>query len=480
MKEDSIETISIKAARNLTHTAKTRPMMVAQSPKLLTKLLSWKEVPGGTLRINRTKLIFKGTGLIPIEFGDGGVPVVTPDALKQVPLFYNLDGKIISKMVENLKIEQFAIDTELIAEGEDRDKMYILASGKAEMTKIGKHEEMLRLKVIGPGEFFGEDELVADKEADFTITTLTETTFLTLSVTDLKSILSSSKKLKADFDTAIEEAMRIKELTDDFGEHRVELKAGHMGVEELPLTYIDYIEEPVEIPMNVIQTVLKVHTRVSDLYNNPINQLQMQLQTTMQYMYEKQEWMLINDPHFGLLANCHPSMRIQPRYGSPTPDDLDALLSLAWKQPSFFLAHPRTIAAFERECTWRGTPPPHVTIMGQTVITWRGIPLIPSDKVEVNGQTVSRHGPGKSSIILIRAGDEDIQGVTGLYQVGIPGEVAPGFSVRMMSIDNKAIASYLMTLYFSLAILTEDAVAVLENVEVGYYHDYTARKPKLK
>jgi hypothetical protein len=47
-------------------------------------------------------------------------------------------------------------------------------------------------------------------------------------------------------------------------------------------------------------------------------------------------------------------MRISTRYGAPTPDDLDELLDLVWKKPAFFLAHPKAIAAFERESIWRG------------------------------------------------------------------------------------------------------------------------------
>ena len=31
-------------------------------------------------------------------------------------------------------------------------------------------------------------------------------------------------------------------------------------------------------------------------------------------------------------------------------------------------------------------------------------------------------------------------------------------------------------LYFSCAVLTDDALGVLENVEVGHYHDYEHRK----
>jgi ABC-type uncharacterized transport system auxiliary subunit len=55
-----------------------------------------------------------------------------------------------------------------------------------------------------------------------------------------------------------------------------------------------------------------------------------------------------------LLKNIDDSQRIQTRNGRPTPDDLDELLSKVWKEPSFFLAHPRAIAAFQREATRRG------------------------------------------------------------------------------------------------------------------------------
>jgi hypothetical protein len=41
-----------------------------------------------------------------------------------------------------------------------------------------------------------------------------------------------------------------------------------------------------------------------------------------------------------------------------------------------------------------------------------------------------------------------------------------------MGINRKAIASYLISLYCSSAILTHDALGVLENVEVARYHVY--------
>ncbi len=71
----------------------------------------------------------------------------------------------------------------------------------------------------------------------------------------------------------------------------------------------------------------------------------------------------------------------------------------------------------------------------------------------------------------MRVGEKD-QGVIGLHQTGIPGEVMPSLSVKFMGINQKAVASYLVTKYFSCASLTADALGVLENVEVDYFHEY--------
>jgi hypothetical protein len=89
--------------------------------------------------------------------------------------------------------------------------------------------------------------------------------------------------------------------------------------------------------------------------------------------------------------------------------------------------------------------------------------LIPTDKLKIID--------GKSNILLLRTG-ESRQGVVGLYQPNLTDELSMGLSVRFMGINHKAIASYLVSLYCSLAILTDDAIGVLENVEIGNYYDY--------
>lgn len=232
---------------------------------------------------------------------------------------------------------------------------------------------------------------------------------------------------------------------------------------ELPATFVDYEEWGREYVLNAVNTVVDVHTRVSDLYSSPHNQIKEQLRLTIEVVKERQESELINNKEYGLLNNVAKSQTIKTRNGRPTPDDLDDLLSKVWKEPAFFLAHPKAIAAFGRECTRRGVPPPTVSLFGSQFITWRGVTLIPSDKLPIQN--------GKSKILLLRVG-ESKQGVVGLYQPNLPGQQTMGLSVRFMGINHKAIASYLVSLYCSLAVLTDDAIAVLEDVGVDHYYDY--------
>lgn len=229
---------------------------------------------------------------------------------------------------------------------------------------------------------------------------------------------------------------------------------------DLPTTFVDYEENPREYLLSAVNTVLDVHTRVSDLYSVPHNQVTEQLRLTIEIVKERQESELINNSEYGLLRNIAPSQRIKTRTGPPTPDDLDELLSKVWKEPGFFLTHPRAIAAFGRECTRRGVPPPTVSLFGSQFLTWRGIPLFPSDKVGIEGD--------KTSVVLVRTG-ESRQGVVGLFQPNLQGSQSPGLSVRFMGINHKAIASYLISLYCSLAILTDDAAAALDDVDISKY-----------
>src|ERR1700721_2123463 len=198
---------------------------------------------------------------------------------------------------------------------------------------------------------------------------------------------------------------RVNKVKND---QEIEVACGSRDERTLPQTFVDYVETPREYTLSAITTVVDVHTRVSDLFSHPHDQIREQLRLTVEKVKERQEAELINNADYGLLNNVDPGLKVAARGAAPTPDDLDELLSRIWKEPAFFLAHPRAIAAFGRECTFRGVPPPTVTLFGSPFLTWRGIPLLPPDKIGVGDD-------GKSSILLLRTGEKK-RGVVGLFQ----------------------------------------------------------------
>ena len=425
MAESNLQrSVTTATARRLATTTKTAPQMGSITPRLLLKLLPWVQVSGGTFRVNRTKVELRKNDRLPIQYVNG-VPSFTAKNLKAIPLFSEFDDEILNRLVSSFEAKD-------------------------------------------------EADLLDEQESTVSVRAITPTVFLGLKLKELIKFIKEVPDFRDTFEKAVDKQLRLKASVNDNGEKHIDLVSGHEEDNIIPETYIDYEENPTEYSLNTLQTVVRVHTRVSDLYNNPYNQLEEQLRLSIESIKERQEWELINNKNFGLLSAVNPAYRITTRYGSPTPDDLDELLSLVWKEPAFFIAHPRAIAAFERECTWRGVPPVTTDLFGTRVILWRGVPLIPSDKVEVEGQYLTGRGVGTTKIILVRVGEKN-QGVIGLHQSGIPGEIAPSLSARLMGLDKFGVASYLLTKYFSLATLTDDAIAVLENVEVGYYHDYQHR-----
>ena len=253
---------------------------------------------------------------------------------------------------------------------------------------------------------------------------------------------------------------RVNQALDD----PFSLKCSPDPGEDLPVGFSDYEPNPREYVLTSVTTTIEVDSRISDLFRSPMDQVKEQLTLAIDKMKERQENEILHNRFYGLLNNVDPDMRISPRRGAPTPDDLDELIATVWKEPAFFLAHPRAIAAFGRECTRRGVPPPTVTLFGSPFLTWRGLPLVPSNKLPVKDN--------KTTILLLRTGERK-RGIVGLFQPGLPGEVSPSLSVRLMGINQQGAAMYLISLYCSVAIMTHDALGALVDVQIDHFHEYT-------
>ncbi|HEX3781653.1 MAG TPA: family 2B encapsulin nanocompartment shell protein [Pseudonocardiaceae bacterium] len=445
------------AARNLATTTKSVPQMQGISSRWLLKMLPWVHVPGGAYRVNRRLTYTVGDGRVTFVTTGSEVRVI-PAELGELPALRDYDdADVLSALAGRFQQREFSPGDVLVAEGDHADQVFLLAHGKVNKIGAGKYGDQTVLDVLTGGDYFGEQVLVdAETNWEFTAKALTSGTLLALPRRAFEELTEQSETLRAQI--VLFQASAAVEANRN-GEASIDLASGHTGETELPGTFVDYDESPREYELSVAQTVLRVHSRVADLYNEPMNQTEQQLRLTIEALRERQEYELINNTDFGLLHNADLDQRIATYSGPPTPDDLDELLALVWKEPAFLLAHPKAIAAIGREFNRRGLYPDSVDVNGHKVPAWRGIPIFPCNKIPITEQRTS-------SIFLLRTGEQS-QGVIGLHQTGIPDEYQPSLSVRFMNISEKAIISYLVSAYYSAAVLVPDALAVLEDVEIG-------------
>ncbi|MFI9306321.1 family 2B encapsulin nanocompartment shell protein [Streptomyces triculaminicus] len=444
------------AARQLATTTKSVPQMRGISSRWLLRVLPWVQVSAGTYRVNRRLTYTVGDGRV--EFVSTGSEVrVIPPELGELPLLRGFaDAETLEALADAFVQREYAAGDTLVAEGQPADHVFLIAHGKLARTGTGKYGDETSLGTLADGDYFGERvPLEPDATWHFTVRAVTRCTVLALPLQAFQELADRSESLRTH---VAEFADRSTPPANKRGEADIAVTSGHSGEPAITGTFVDYELAPREYELSVAQTILRVHTRVADLYNEPMNQVEQQLRLTIEALRERQEHEMVNNREFGLLHNADLGQRIHTRGGPPTPDDLDELLSRR-RKTQYLLAHPRTIAAFGRECNSRGLYPQNIDVLGTAVRSWRGVPLLPCNKIPVSET-------GTSSIIAMRTG-EDNQGVVGLHQTGIPDEYQPSLNVRFMGINEQAVSSYLVSAYYSAAILVPDALGVLEDVEIG-------------
>lgn len=448
------------AARNLATTTKSAPQMQEITSRWLLRMLPWVETKGGTYRVNRRLSYTDGDGRIDFV-QDGATVRVIPRELGELALLRGFDDvEVLTALASRCVQRDFRAGEVLVERGAPSEHIHLIAHGRISQTSVGQYGDEVAVAVLAGGDRFGENALLDGAGGwDYTATAETSGTLLTLSRADFAAVLSSAPSLRAH----IREFSALpQQRQNKHGEAEIAMSAGHTGEAELPGAFVDYEAKPREYELSIAQTVLRVHTRVADLYNEPMNQTEEQLRLTIEALRERQEHELVNNREFGLLHNADFKQRIQTHSGPPTPDDLDELLCRR-RGSKFFLAHPKAIAAIGREFNARGLYPDHVDVGGQLVPAWRGVPILPCNKIPISKENTS-------SILVMRTG-ADNQGVIGLHQTGLPEEYEPGLSVRFMGIDERSIISYLVTTYYSAAILVPDALGVLENVQIARRRD---------
>ncbi len=451
-----LSSLGTAAARQLATTTKTPAQMQEISSRWLLRILPWVDTRGAVYRVNR-RLVY--------ELGDGRVTFVTtgaevrviPQKLRELPFLRSFeDESVLQALADRFQQREYAPGEVILEPGQPADQIVLLAHGKVEKTGRGRYGEDTVLGILTDGDHLGYRPSVNGVgDRSYGVRALTPTTVLTLSRGSFEEVLAQSDALRRHLEAILAAPTPPQ---NRHGEAAIARSSGHVGEPALPRTFVDYDTTPRQYELSLSQTVLRVHSRVADLYSDPMDQYREQLRLSIEALREEQEHQLVNNPDFGLLHNADLRQRISTRSGPPTPDDMDDLL-VRRRKTRCYLAHSKAIAAFHRQCNRRGLYPAPVEVMGRSVPSWRGVPILSCNKIPISES-------GTTSILAFRTGEQD-EGVIGLYQAGIPEEHEPGLNVRRMGVDAKAVTCYLVSTYYSAAVLVPDALGILENVELG-------------
>ncbi|MDA4118274.1 MAG: cyclic nucleotide-binding domain-containing protein [Thaumarchaeota archaeon] len=80
------------------------------------------------------------------------------ELLREVPIFYEMDGKAIESLLDQASEETFPAKSAIVEDGSYLADLYIILSGRVEVRKKGKV-----IAKLGKGQFFGEMAFLNDE-----------------------------------------------------------------------------------------------------------------------------------------------------------------------------------------------------------------------------------------------------------------------------------------------------------------------------
>jgi CRP-like cAMP-binding protein len=92
--------------------------------------------------------------------------------LASVGLFKDLDHKELARLERLAHRRTFPADHPIVREGEGGIALFVIIQGKARVTQTTPQGQTREMRVLGPGDVFGELALFGDRPRSATITTI--------------------------------------------------------------------------------------------------------------------------------------------------------------------------------------------------------------------------------------------------------------------------------------------------------------------
>lgn len=114
--------------------------------------------------------------------------MVTIEDLRRQVLFEGLDEESLEKISSRLRIMKFKKGEALFSEGDEAKGIYLIDSGKVEITKTTPDGWSQTLAHFGPGNFFGELSIIENRRHEAKAVAVENVTVFLLSVEEFQRI----------------------------------------------------------------------------------------------------------------------------------------------------------------------------------------------------------------------------------------------------------------------------------------------------
>ena len=135
------------------------------------------------------------------------------EMLKNVPIFDNLSDEELEAIRQCAVTRNFPKNSVIINEGDTSDSLYIIVKGRVTIYLSDENGKEVILNSQGEGDYFGELALVDDDKRSASVVTAEKSTFLVISKSDFKKVLSTHPELAFNLIRGL--THRVRHLTDN-------------------------------------------------------------------------------------------------------------------------------------------------------------------------------------------------------------------------------------------------------------------------
>jgi ATP-binding cassette subfamily B protein len=144
---------------------------------------------------------------------EGGVPASDAARLQTVPFFASLDGALLAALADRVVTERYDDGEVVFQEGQQGDRLYVIAQGQVEVVTTGPTGAERRLAVLREGHYFGEMALLRDVPRSATVRARGSAMLLTLDRGQFSTLLRSMPDLRAALDRVVDARARANRET---------------------------------------------------------------------------------------------------------------------------------------------------------------------------------------------------------------------------------------------------------------------------